>query len=54
MGIEGAIGVQYMGFGRGGKGGWPPWIFIHDTANVFLTSTHFVKASQLSPTICAG
>jgi len=34
------------------------WIFTHDTANVFLTRTHFVKTSQLSPTIvvlcCAG
>jgi len=28
---------------------WPTWIFIYDTANVFSTSTRFVKTSQLSP-----
>jgi len=50
-----------MGVGRGGKGGAhdpSPWIFTHNTANVFLTSTRFVKTPQLSPTIaflcCAG
>jgi len=30
---------------------WPPWIFTNDTANVFLSSTHFVKTALLLPTI---
>jgi len=42
-----------MGISRGGQ-----WIFTHDTANVFLTSTRIVKTIQLSLTIvllcCAG
>jgi len=34
------------GLGKRGQGGRaPPWIFTHDTANVFFNSSRFVNTS---------